>query len=57
MEFPYGTRMNSGLQRLSGACERIYEYDNERQETARDTRGAYNFVFVQPVSPQPCLPN
>jgi len=42
---------------FSGLCERIYKYDNERPGTARDTGAAYNFVFVQPVSPPPCLPN
>jgi len=49
--------MNTGLRCLFGICERIHEYDNERLETARDTCGPYNFVFVQTVSPPPCLPN
>jgi len=40
-----------------GICKRIYEYDDERRETARDTCGTYNFVFVQTVSFQPCPPN
>jgi hypothetical protein len=42
--------------RACGQTRYVYKYDNERPDAARDSAHAYNFVFVQPLSP-PCLPN
>jgi hypothetical protein len=53
----YENRMKSAFQRFFKGRERIYKYDNERPQAARDTGGAYNFIFAQTASPLPCPPN